>query len=168
MTLKMLSASWFFVYFFRRFRSSNAVNMGSVGQRAAKLPSVKLWKWFGPGWSQTRADCVWFDYCQMADLFVRPPTLTVSNFAALWPTEPKLNVWKDLSPSSICISFQEVGSILRVGLFCSQCKNTAISMHTVGFITTNKSFQVRVCIKLCLKGHEKYLSSKFRVVLLSS
>ena len=27
-------------------------NVGSVGQRGAKLVSVKLWEWFNPGWSQ--------------------------------------------------------------------------------------------------------------------
>ena len=42
MTFKMLLASLFFVYFFRRFRSFNAVNMGSVGQRAAKLLAVNV------------------------------------------------------------------------------------------------------------------------------
>ena len=38
----MLLASWFFVYFFKRFRSFNAENLGSVDQRAAKLPAVKV------------------------------------------------------------------------------------------------------------------------------
>ena len=52
--------------------------MGSVGQRAAKLLSVKLWERFGQGRSRTRAD--WFESGrgQMADFFLGPPTLTAS------------------------------------------------------------------------------------------
>ena len=46
-TLKMLLASWFLVCFFRRLRSFNDKNLGSVGQRAAKLPAIKLWEWLG-------------------------------------------------------------------------------------------------------------------------
>ena len=38
----MLLATWFLVYFFKRFRSFNAKNLGSVGQRAAKLLAVKV------------------------------------------------------------------------------------------------------------------------------
>ena len=30
------------MYFLKRFRSFNAENLGSVGQRAAKLPAVKV------------------------------------------------------------------------------------------------------------------------------
>ena len=30
--------------------------MGSVGQRAAKLPAIKLWKWFDPGPTRTQAE----------------------------------------------------------------------------------------------------------------
>ena len=41
-TLKMLLASWFFKCFFKRFRSFNVENVGSVGQRAAKLLAVKV------------------------------------------------------------------------------------------------------------------------------
>ena len=38
----MLLATWFLVCFFKRFRSFNAKNLGSVGQRAAKLLAVKV------------------------------------------------------------------------------------------------------------------------------
>ena len=41
-TFKMLPASLFLVYFFKRFRSFNSVNIGSVGQRAAKLQSTNF------------------------------------------------------------------------------------------------------------------------------
>ena len=38
----MLLATWFLVCFFKRFRSLNAKNFGSLGQRAAKLLVVKV------------------------------------------------------------------------------------------------------------------------------
>ena len=59
--------------------------MGSVGQRAAKLLSVKGRERFNPGRSQTRAD--WFESGrgQMADFFLRPQTLTASNFNPIPP-----------------------------------------------------------------------------------
>ena len=41
-TFKMLLATWFLVCFFKRFRSFVAKNLGSVGQRAAKLLAVKV------------------------------------------------------------------------------------------------------------------------------
>ena len=45
-TFKMLLATWFLVCFLKRFRSFVAENLKSVGQRAAKLPAIKLWEWF--------------------------------------------------------------------------------------------------------------------------
>ena len=42
-TFKMLLASWTFDIFVKRIRSFNAENLGSVEQRAAKLPAIKLW-----------------------------------------------------------------------------------------------------------------------------
>ena len=82
-TLKMLLASWFLVCFLKRFRSLNAENLGSVGQRAANLPAIKLWEWFDPVWSRTRADRLECVRGWKADFFFRPPTLIVSNFEAL-------------------------------------------------------------------------------------
>ena len=38
----MLLATWFLVCFFKKFRSFNAKNLESVGQRAAKLLAVKV------------------------------------------------------------------------------------------------------------------------------
>ena len=53
--LKMLIASWFLVCFFKRLQSFNDKNLGSVGQRAAKLPAIKLWEWFEGAGVRTRA-----------------------------------------------------------------------------------------------------------------
>ena len=71
--------------------------MESVGQRAAKLPAIKLLEWFDPGTSRTRAD--WFEggRGRMADFFLRPPTLKASNFAALQSTDPIFTDIKDLN-----------------------------------------------------------------------
>ena len=54
-TLKMLLASWAFYSFLKGFRSFNAENLGSIGQRVAKWPAIKLWEWFDPGTTRTRA-----------------------------------------------------------------------------------------------------------------
>ena len=71
--------------------------MGSVGQRAAKLLSIKLWVKFDPGRSRTRADWFKSGRGQMANFFLRPPTLTASNFNALRQTDSIFTVLKDLN-----------------------------------------------------------------------
>ena len=93
--------SWFFVYFFKRFRSFNAVNIGSVDQRALKSLAVKIGGLkkksatlaftakvsaiaFGPGLILGRCTCTHFgSNGQSGRLFLRSPTLTASNYAAL-------------------------------------------------------------------------------------
>ena len=82
-TLKMVLAPLTFDTVLKGFRSFNAKNLGSVGQRAAKLPAIKLWEWFYPARTKIRAD--WFECGRgcVADFFLRPPTLTASNFEAL-------------------------------------------------------------------------------------
>ena len=39
-------ASWTFDTVEKRIGAFNAENLGFVGQRAAKLPAIKLWEWF--------------------------------------------------------------------------------------------------------------------------
>ena len=51
---------------------------------------------------------------EAADFFLRTPTLTASNFAALWSTDPKFLAFIDLNPFSKCVKFQDAGGILRV------------------------------------------------------
>jgi len=70
-------------HFFKGFSTFDAVNMGSLGQRAAKLLTVKLLERFDPGRNRTRADWFKSGWGQMADFFLRPPTLTATNFDAL-------------------------------------------------------------------------------------
>ena len=81
--LKFLLASWFFIYFLKRFKSFNTVNMGSVGQRASKLLAVK----FG---GLKKKSAIWPRPLsnQSAGFRQRPgsnlsQSLTDSNFAAL-------------------------------------------------------------------------------------
>ena len=55
-TFKMLPASWTFDTIEKGFRSLNAENFESVGQRASKLPTDKLWEWLDPGRARIRAE----------------------------------------------------------------------------------------------------------------
>ena len=80
LTLKMPTAAWFLVYFFKRFRSFNTANIESVSQKAAKLLSIKIWKWFDPGPAHTFAL-----KAEAEDFSLRPPIFTASNFKSLWP-----------------------------------------------------------------------------------
>ena len=72
------------LYFKKGIRSFNTENLGSVGQSAAKLPGSN------PGQLVREGPA--------GRLFLRPLTLTASNFAALSPTDPKFSVLKDLNP----------------------------------------------------------------------
>ena len=95
-TFKMLLATWFFVCFFKRFRSFVAENLKSVGQRAPKLPAIKLWEWLDRDRESNPGRLADWGRGRPADFFLRPPTLTASNFAAVWPTDPKFLAIKDL------------------------------------------------------------------------
>ena len=63
--------------------------------------------------SRTQAD--WFSWGRVADFFLRPPTLTASNFEATWPKDPKFWALKDLNLFLKRVKFQCTGSILRLG-----------------------------------------------------
>ena len=76
-------ASWTFDTVEKKFRSFIAENLGSVGQRAAKLLAIKLWEWFEFARDQIRADWLELGQGQEADFFLRTPTLKASNLAAL-------------------------------------------------------------------------------------
>ena len=52
--------------------------------------------------------------------FLRPPTLTAGNFAALWPKDPKFLALKDLNPFKTVSKVQKTSSILRAGFFLSK------------------------------------------------
>ena len=110
----MLLASWTLFIILKGFRSFNAINLGSVGQRAANLPTIKIGEWFNPGCSPTRADRFECGQGCLADFLLRPPTLTASYFAALWPTDPKFSAFKHLNFLKKHTKNQEASNILRV------------------------------------------------------
>ena len=69
--------------------------MGSVGQRGAKLPAMKLLEWFDPGQTRIQADWYEWDRVRATDFFLKPPTLTAGNIEATWPTDFKFLALKD-------------------------------------------------------------------------
>ena len=113
-TFKMLLATWFLVCFFKRFRSFVAENLESVGQRAANLPAIKLWKWLERDRESNPGRLADWGRGRLADFFLRPPTLTAINFAALWPADSKFSALKDLNLLKKHTKNQEASSILRV------------------------------------------------------
>ena len=61
--LKILLASWTFGTVEKGFRSFFSKNLGSVGQRAAKLLAIKLWEWFDPERSRIWAEGAYRLFC---------------------------------------------------------------------------------------------------------
>ena len=57
---------------------------------------------------------------RLADFFLRPPTLTVSSFAALWPKDFKFSAKKDLNLLKRYTKNQKAGSILKVDFALSK------------------------------------------------
>ena len=102
----MLPASWAFDTIEKWIRTLNAKNLGSAGQRAAKLLAIKLWEWFKFAQDWIRAD--WFEWGrgQAADFFLRPPTLTAGNFEAIWPKYLKFSAIKDLNRLKKYVKYQ--------------------------------------------------------------
>ena len=142
MTFKMLLASWFLVHLvlFERFRSFDPVNKRSVGQRAAKLQPIKHWERFDPGWSWMRADWLECGRDQVADFFLRYPTLTANNFKALWTTDSIFTAFKDLNLLKKYTRNQEACSISRVISALSKWPH----LHRVYLIRASYSFGTTV------------------------
>ena len=107
------------LHFEKGFRSFNTENLGSVGQRASKLPAVKV-----GGHKKKFADWPRPLSNQSARIPVVPgsnhsQSLMASNFAALSPADTKFLALKDLNPFSTVSKVQEAGSILKVGFALS-------------------------------------------------
>ena len=116
----MLPASWKFGTPYNGLRSFYDRNMGSVGQRAAKLLAIKLWEWFDPGTTRIWADRFDQGWGRVADFFMRPPTLTTVNFEAIWQKDLKFLEIKDLNCLKKYAKYQEASSILWVGFALSK------------------------------------------------
>ena len=106
-TLKLLLASWTFYSFLKGFRSFNAKNLESVGQRAAKWLAIKLWEWFDFAQNRTRADwptgagAGWQTFAcdlQLWQLLTLKPC---------YLQKPTLPLWKDLTLVVNILSAQE-------------------------------------------------------------
>ena len=88
----------------KRFRSFNAINLRSVGQRAAKLPASKLWEWFDPRRIPIRSD--WFKWGRgwAADFFLRLQLWKLVTLQPLGLQRPTVPLWKDLDPiDKLCL-----------------------------------------------------------------
>ena len=118
-TLKILLGSWAFNTVLKRFGTFNAENLGSVDQRAAKLPVIKLWEWLDRDRIRTRAD--WFKWGRgrTADFFLRPPTLKAGNFEALLCTDPIFTALKVLNPLKKYNKNQEASYNFKLGFALS-------------------------------------------------
>ena len=99
---------------YNRLRSFNARNLQSVGQRASKLPALKLLEWFNPGRSQIQANWFKWGLGQVADFFLRSPALTSSNFKALWSTDLILTILKEITLVKNYTKNQEASCIFRI------------------------------------------------------
>ena len=111
----------------------------SVGQRAAKSHSVKLWGWshcqgINPHLHACGSTRVWqqiiFSNLQIRQL------ITLQPFDRL---RPKVPLWKELNAFANIISGQETGSILKIGFALSICMFTVYSWSQL-YIIFNYSF----------------------------
>ena len=115
-TFKMLLSSWNFDTAFKKFRSFDAKNLGSVDLRAAELLAVKVGDLKkslqpDPGPTLTGQVYVGSNHSQ---------TLMASSFAALQSTEPKFLASKDLIFLKTVSKFQKDSSILKVEVTLSK------------------------------------------------
>ena len=130
------------LHFKKGFRSFNTENLGSVGQRASKLPAVKVGghkkksaDWPRPlsnqlAWVRTQAES---NHSQ---------SLMARHFAALWPTDPKFSALKDLNPFKKLWKLQDASSSLRTVFALSKwphfhrayllaiCKQGSVALHS--------------------------------------
>ena len=118
-------------------------------------------------------------------LFLRPPTLTASNFAALWPTEPIFTEFKVLILFSTVSKDQKASSILKVGFALSKWPHlhrayvisgciffaTAVGLEKViiyelkEFLFTRNLLSVSVCILSALmRPSWRYISSSSKSI----
>ena len=143
----MLLAPWFLAYFHKGFRSFSAKNLGSVGQRAAKLLAVKV-----GGLKKKSAGRPWPHSNQSARVRFRSrsnhsQSLMASNFATLWPTDSKFLALKNLNPLKTVLKFQEASSVLKMGFALSKWPH----LHRAYLVTVREylSQSVEIRWKLC-------------------
>ena len=163
----MLLISWTFDTFSKWERSFNAKNLKSEGQRAAKLLAIKLWEWFDPGPTRTRAD--WFEWGrgQAANFFLRPSTLTAGNFEALSPKDPKSLSLKDLNLLKKYFKYQKTSYNFRLGFALSNRphlhRTYLVTVYIRKFIGSfgNSTFIQPLCLFIQNKGLSSHLQPLF-------
>ena len=102
------------LYFKKAFRSFNTENLGSVGQRAAKLLAVKVGGLKKNSASQPQPQSVSLPGFEPRARSNHSQSLMAGNFAALWSTDSKFLATKDLNLLKKHTKNQEASSILRV------------------------------------------------------
>ena len=92
----------------KRFRSLNAENLGSVGQRAAKLLSVKVGDLKKKSAIRPRPHSNRSAHVQEHPGSNHSQRLMAGNFEALWPADPKFSAFKDLNS---CQKFKRLAAV---------------------------------------------------------
>ena len=77
---------------------------------------------------------------RMADFYLRPPTLTASNFAALWPTDPILIAMKVLNPFERYTKVQQPSYVFRINYARSKWPH----FHRACLVTVRKRMSIAV------------------------
>ena len=105
----------------------------------------------------------WFEWGQarLADFFLRPPTLTSSNFEALWHTDLISIVLKYLNLLKKYIKNRKPSCIFRINFACSKwphfpraylvtvCKRGTMDVHILFLSKLEMILKLCMCIERC-------------------
>ena len=108
------------MYVLKRFKPFYEKKFGVCRSKGCKITSHQTLRMIGPWPGFEPGQTGWLGPGPAGRLFLRPPTLTAGNFAALWPTDPKFLALKDLNPFKTVSKVQKTSSILRVGFALSK------------------------------------------------
>ena len=115
-TLEIMLASWTFGTVLKGFRFFNTENLGSVGQRAAKLLAVKVGGLKKKSAGRPRPQSASLPGFDSQSRSNHSQSFMAGNFEALWHTDPKFSVLKDLNPFKTVSKVQEPSNVLKMGL----------------------------------------------------
>ena len=92
-----------------------------------------------------------------------------SNFAALWPTDPKFLAVKDLNPFSTVYKVQEDSRILRMGFDLSKWPHL---LHKMGFVDSLMQTTVPLCmvyrfLEIINMSYDKAMLTKIKKNIMS-
>ena len=143
----MLSASWNFEKLYNIFRSFNAKNLGSVGQRVAKLQALKVGDLKKKSAIRPRPHSNHSARIQIRPRLNHSQSLMAGNFAALSTAAPKFLALKDLNLFSTVVKVQEADSIFKVGFALSKWPH----LHRAYLVTIyNQNFIAVSKLSLCV------------------